>query len=134
LNLSSNKFLGQSNFVNPGIFIAGIGEEWTLTPKVKFLANLNYLMFMNTDSIKTALVTENIDREIGWDLSFGVEYRPLLTDNVRLVAGVGLLFPGAGYKDIYRTSSPGVPGFTPIAAKEVPDVLSSGFIGATLTF
>ena len=133
-DLSSNKFLGQSNFVNPGIFIAGIGEEWTLTPKVKFLANLNYLMFMNTYSIKTALVTENIDREIGWDLSFGMEYRPLLTDNIRLSAGIGLLFPGQGYKDIYRTSSPGVPGFTPVSAKDTPGMLTSGFIGATLTF
>jgi hypothetical protein len=133
-DLTSNKFLGQSNFVNPGIFIAGIGEEWILTPKLKAIANLNYLMFMNTDSIKTALVTENIDREIGWDLSFGLEFRPLLTDNIRLSAGIGLLFPGQGYKDIYRTSSPGVPGFTPNSPKETPGVLTSGFIGATLTF
>ena len=89
---------------------------------------------MDTDSIKTALVTENIDREIGWDLSFGVEYRPLLRDNIRLAAGLGLLSPGAGYKDIYRTSSPGVPGFSPQSAKDVPDILTSGFFGATLTF
>ena len=133
-DLTSNKFLGQSNFVNPGIFIAGIGEEWTVTPKMKIFANLNYLLFMDTDSIKTALVTENIDREIGWDLSFGVEYRPLLRDNIRLAAGLGLLSPGAGYKDIYRTSSPGVPGFSPQSAKDVPDILTSGFFGATLTF
>lgn len=133
-DLSSNKFLGQSNFVNPGIFIAGVGEEWTLTPKMKFFANLNYLMFMATDAIQTALVTEDIDREIGWDLSFGLEFRPLLTDNVRLAAGIGLFAPGAGFKDIYRTSSPGVPGFTPISARDVPNVLCSGFFGATLTF
>lgn len=133
-DLSSNKFLGQSNFVNPGIFIAGVGEEWTLTPKVKGFANLNYLMFMQTDAIKTALVTENIAREVGWDLSFGVEYRPLLTDNVRFLAGLGMFMPGAGFEDIYRTSSPGVSGFTPISSQDVPDVLYSGFIAATLTF
>lgn len=133
-DLSSNKFLGQSNFVNPGIFIAGLGEEWTVTPKVRFFANLNYLMFMETDAISTALVTEDIDREIGWDLSFGVEYRPLLTDNIRLAAGLGMLFPGAGFKDVYRASAPGVPGFSPLNPQDVPDVLYSGFLTATLTF
>lgn len=133
-DLSSNKFLGQSNFVNPGIFIAGIGEEWTVTPKIKLFANLNYLLFMDTDAIKTALVTEGIDREIGWDLSFGLEYRPLLTDNVRLTAGLGLLAPGAGFKDIYSTSSPGVPGFPSVSSRDVPSILCSGFFGVTLTF
>ena len=133
-DLSSNKFLGQSSFVNPGIFIAGLGEEWEVTPKVRLFANLNYLLFMETDAISTALLTDEIDREIGWDLSFGVEYRPLLTDNIRLAAGLGMLFPGAGFKDIYRTSSPGVPGFTPSNSQDVADVLYSGFLSATMTF
>jgi hypothetical protein len=133
-DLSSNKFLGQSSFVNPGIFIAGFGEEWEITPKVRLFANLNYLLFMETDAISTALVTDEIDPEIGWDLSFGVEYRPLLTDNIRLAAGIGMLFPGAGFKDIYRTSAPGVPGFTAANSQDVSDVLYSGFLSATMTF
>lgn len=133
-DLSSNKFLGQSSFVNPGIFIVGIGEEWEITPKIRAFANLNYLMFMETDAISSALVTDEIDREIGWDLSFGVQYRPYLTDNVRLVAGLGMLFPGAGLKDIYRTSSPGVTGFSPSSAQDTPDVLYSAFFSANLTF
>ena len=133
-DLSSNKFLGQSNFVNPGIFIAGLGEEWEITPKVRLIANLNYLLFMETGSISTALVTDQIDREIGWDLSFGVEYRPLLTDNIRLAAGIGMLFPGAGFKDIYRASAPGVVGFTAANSQEISDVLYSGFLSATMTF
>jgi hypothetical protein len=133
-DLSSNKFLGQSSFVNPGIFLAGVGEEWEITPKMRFFANLNYLMFMETDPISTALVTDDIDREIGWDLSFGVEYRPFLTENLRLTAGLGMLFPGAGMKDIYRKSSPGVPGFTANNTQEVPEVLYSGFFSATVTF
>ncbi len=132
--LSSNKFLGQSNFVNPGIFIAGLGEEWELTPKVKAFANLNYLMFMETDAIASALVTDEIDREIGWDLSFGVEYRPLLTDNVKLNAGVGMLFPGAGFEDIYSKTTTTVAGYTSANSKGVQDVFYSGFLSATLTF
>jgi hypothetical protein len=132
--LSSNKFLGQSNFVNPGIFIAGLGEEWELTPRLKAFANLNYLLFMNTESIATALETNEINREIGWDLSFGVEYRPLLTDNLKLNVGMGMLFPGAGFKDIYRSSSTGVAGYTPSNSQEVEDVFYSGFLSATMTF
>ena len=133
-NLRSNKFLGQSSFVNPGIFIAGIGEEWELTPKTRLFANLNYLMFMETDPISTALLTEGVDREIGWDLSMGVEHRPFLTENLKIVAGVGMLFPGAGLKDIYRTARPAVGGFTSGASGDIDGVLYSGFLGATMTF
>ena len=132
--LGSNKFLGQSNFVNPGIFIAGLGEEWELTPRVRAFANLNYLLFMNTDAIATALLTNNIDREIGWDLSFGVECRPFLTDNLKLNVGLGMLLPGAGFKDIYSTATTGVDGYTPANPQPVADVLYSGFLSATMTF
>ena len=134
-NLRSNKFLGQSNFVNPGIFIAGLGEEWEVTPKARFFANLNYLMFMETDALSTALLTNDIDREIGWDLSFGVEYRPFLTENLKLNAGIGLLFTGAAFEDIYSKTSPGVPGFTALYPDDGDgDLLYSGFITATTTF
>ncbi len=133
-DLSSNKFLGQSSFVNPGIFIAGAGEEWEITPKTKLFANLNYMLFIETDAISTALVTDGIDREIGWDLSFGVEYRPLLTDNIRLIGGIGMLLPGAGFEDIYRVSSPGVAGFSAANSQDVADVLYSGFLSANFTF
>lgn len=132
--LGSNKFLGQSNFVNPGVFIIGLGEEWELTPRTRFFANLNYLTFVNTDSISAALVTDGIAKEIGLDLSFGVETRPLLTDNIRISAGLGMLFPGEGFKDIYRSSSPGVPGFTPTSSDELDDVLFSGFLTLNMTF
>ena len=131
--LSSNKYLGQSNFVNPGIFIAGLGEEWDLTPRLRGFANLNYLLFMETNALETALVTDNISREIGWDLSFGVEYRPFLTDNLKLNAGFGMLFPGAGFKDIYNTASTGVSGYT-TNSQGLSDVLCSGFITAIMTF
>ncbi len=131
--LSSNKFLGQSNFVNPGIFIAGLGEEWDLTPRLRGFANLNYLLFMETDALETALVTDKISREIGWDLSFGVEYRPFLTDNLKLNAGFGMLFPGAGFKDIYSTASTGVAGYT-TNSQGLADVLCSGFLTAIMTF
>lgn len=133
-DLSSNKFLGQSNFVNPGIFIAGLGEEWEITPRLRGFANLNYLLFMETNAIASALVTNDIDREIGWDLSLGVEYRPFLTDNLKLNMGLGVLIPRAGYREIYSRSSTGVEGYTPDNPEDVPRMLSSGFLSATMTF
>ena len=132
--LSSNKFLGQSNFVNPGIFIAGLGEEWELTPRLRAFANLNYLLFMETDTVATALFTDEIHREIGWDLSIGVEYRPVLTDNLKLNAGVGVLFPGTGFKDIYSNAGTAVEGYTSANSPDLPDVLYSSFFSATMTF
>jgi hypothetical protein len=45
-----------------------------------------------------------------------------------------MLFPGAGFKDIYRVSSPGVPGFTSSNSQDVADVLYSGFLSANMTF
>ena len=100
---------------------------------VRGFANLNYLLFMETNALETALVTDNISREIGWDLSFGVEYRPFLTDNLKLNAGFGMLFPGAGFKDIYNTASTGVSGYT-TNSQGLSDVLCSGFITAIMTF
>jgi len=35
------------------------------------------------------------------DSGLGVQYRPLLTDNIVVFAGVGSLVPGRGFKDIY---------------------------------
>jgi hypothetical protein len=40
-----------------------------LTPKLRSFINVNYLRFDETDSIKTALLTDKVDNELGWDLT-----------------------------------------------------------------
>jgi hypothetical protein len=110
-NLRTSKTEGQANFVNPGVYIFGLGAEFELTPKLRSFLNANYLLFAETDTIKTALLTPNVRNEIGWDLSIGFQYRPFLTDNVIVSAGLGVLIPGSGYRDIYRSSTDPVPGF-----------------------
>ena len=42
-----------------------------------------------------------IDREIGTDLSSGIEYRPLLNNNVIFLVGAAVLLPASGFKAIY---------------------------------
>jgi hypothetical protein len=134
-DLRTSKTEGQANFVNPGVFIFGVGAEFDLTPKLRTFLNANYIRFVETDPIKTALLTQRVDNEVGWDLSFGFQYRPLLTDNIIISAGFGVLIPGAGYRDIYKTSTEPVPGFDRSdRAGAVDDFLYSGLIAVTFTY
>ena len=121
--------------MNPGVFIFGLGAEFDLTPKLRSFLNANYIRFVETDPIKTALFTAKVDGDVGWDLSLGFQYRPLLTDNIIVSAGFGALIPGRGYHDIYNNSGNPVPGFdTPGSTGPVDDFLYSGLIAVTFTY
>ena len=134
-SLRSSKSEGQANFVNPGVFLYGLGLELELTPKLRSFANANYIHFAETNPLETALVRTGIDSEIGVDLSLGFQYRPFLTDNVIISTGFGTLLPGQGYKDIYRRMEDPVPGFnTHGDPGKADDFLYSGLLVVTLTF
>ena len=47
-SLRSSKEQGQSNFVNPGLVLLGIGADLDLKPELRLTANLNHLRFMHT--------------------------------------------------------------------------------------
>jgi hypothetical protein len=125
-DLRTSKFAGQANFVNPGVYIFGLGTEFDLTPKLRSFLNANYILFAETDTIKTAVFADHVANEVGWDLSLGFQYRPLLTDNIIFSAGFGVLIPGQGYRDIY----------TPVTdpASAVNDFLFSGLLAVTFTY
>ena len=134
-NLRTSKGQGQANFVNPGVFIYSLGLDIDTTPKLRTFLNANYIHFAETDPLETALLTDKIRREVGWDLSIGWQYRPLLTDNVIASAGFGVLIPGSGFRDIYRRNTSPVPGYnSPNRAGEVDDFLYSGVMALTLTY
>jgi hypothetical protein len=121
--------------VNPGVLIFGLGTEFDVTPKLRTFLNANYIRLTDTAPIKTALLTSKVDNEIGWGLSLGIQYRPLLNDNIIVSAGFGTLIPGRGYRDIYKTSTDPVPGFDRTDRKgAVDDFLYSGLIAITLTY
>jgi hypothetical protein len=131
-NMRSGKTDGQANFVNPGVYIFGLGAEFELTPKLQTFLNANYILFAQTDPIETALLTSKVSNEVGWDLSLGCQYRPLHTDNIIVSAGFGVLIPGSGYNDIYRTSTDPVAGYNHNgSANSFP---YSGLIALTLTY
>lgn len=115
--LRTSKDEGQANFVNPGLFLYNIGADIDVTPKLKLITNASYLQFADTSSMELLLQDGSVHRDIGLDLSVGVEYRPLLNNNVIFVFGVGALIPGRGFRDIYTS-----------------DTLYSAFIAMTLTY
>jgi hypothetical protein len=99
--MRSSKEEGQSNFVNPGIFLANAGIDFDITPKLKGFANFNYLRFMRTESLEEVLFQAPIRHSIGEDVGIGVEYRPPLSENIVLIGGASMLQPGQGFQDIY---------------------------------
>lgn len=108
-SLRSSKIEGQANFVNPGIFIYNAGVDVEVTQRLKAVFNVNYLRFHRTEPLEYILFQPNIRREIGWDLSLGVAYRPLLINNVTLTFGAATLKPGRGFRDIYTNAAQDCP-------------------------
>lgn len=112
-NLRSNKEEGQSNFINPGIFLVNAGADFNLTPTLRAVTNVNYMRFNHTEPLETLLFQSHIDQSIGTDYGVGVVYRPKLSENIVITSGVAALTPGTGLRQIY-TSKTLVSGFTTV--------------------
>jgi hypothetical protein len=100
-DLRSSKVQGQSNFVNPGFGLYNLGFDVEITPRLKSINNCNFMWFDKTLPLETFLFQEHIHHFIGADISTGLEYRPLLSNNILLTYGFAVLLPGQGFKDIY---------------------------------
>jgi hypothetical protein len=133
-DLRKSKTEGQANFVNPGVYIFGIGAEFDLTPKLRSFLNANYILLAQTEPIQTALLTSQVSHELGEDLSLGFQYRPFLTDNIIVSAGFGVLIPGQGYRDIYGNNGSTVPGFNNNNTGDSTSFPYSGLIAVTFTY
>jgi hypothetical protein len=134
-NLRPSATESQANFVNPGLWLANLGLDLAFTPKLRGLVNANYLWFAETAPLKTALQTDQIDSEVGLDLSVGLQYRPWLSDNVALIAGLGLLVPGAGMRDIHGAPRPaaGLPAGSR-NPDDLPEVLLHSLLALRLNY
>jgi hypothetical protein len=104
-DLRSSKTQGQSNFVNPGLILINAGVDFDLTPKLKMINNYNFLWFDETPVLEQFVFQGKVHHAIGADLSMGLEYRPLLNNNVIVTMGVSTLIPAQGFKDLYNNSS-----------------------------
>lgn len=102
-DLQSNKFEGQSNFVNPGILMGGVALQAELTPKWRGQCGLNYLRFEETDVLEQYLELPTVEKEIGFEVFLGTQYRPLLTNNIIFNVGASMLEPGEGFQRMFQS-------------------------------
>ena len=134
LDLRTSKTEGQANFVNPGTLLFNVGLDADITPKLRLQFNANYIRFVDTAPLKTVLLADHIDNELGYDLSVGFTYRPTLTQNIIINAGIGVLLPGTGYREIYRSITNPPASFGNKPAGQVDSVEYSAIIAVTLTY
>lgn len=100
-SLRSSKDQGQSNFVNPGIHLFGLGADFDITPQLRLIANVSKLSFSDTSSLEVLRNQGHIDTDIGVDVSASLQYRPFMSQNIVLNASVASLRPGKGYKQLF---------------------------------
>jgi len=103
-DLRSSKTEGQSNFVNPGIFVYNLAAEAEMTPKLRTIFNLNYSHFHHTEPLSELLFQPDIRKSIGLDYGVGALFRPFLSENWIVQAGFSSLVPGSGFRDIYSSN------------------------------
>jgi hypothetical protein len=99
--LRASKEEGQSNFTNPGLWLAGVGVDLDVLPELRATVNWNYLRFDRTAVLEAARNQAPIDEEIGHDVSLSLTYRPFMSQNVVLRASYARLLPGKGWEDLY---------------------------------
>lgn len=100
-SLRSSKEQGQSNFVNPGLTLFGVGADFDITPRLRVIGNISKLDFVDTASLEVLRNQGNISTDIGIDVSAAMQYRPLMTQNIVLNASFAALLPGKGFKQLY---------------------------------
>jgi hypothetical protein len=110
-------FEGQANFVNPGILLFNAGFDAKVTPKLRSTLNVNWARFDRTEVLEALLYQAHIRHAIGLDTGLGLQYRPLLNDNIVVTGGFGALAPGGGFDAVYAGQT-----------------LFSGFVNVRLVF
>lgn len=103
-DLRSSKEEGQANYVNPGLYLAGLFFDFKLTQRLSLDINCNYLRFARTEPLELLLFQPLIHREIGWDYGLGFRWRPFLDQQVLLEVGAAGFEPGQGFKDIFSSN------------------------------
>ncbi len=100
-----NRFFDPMNFVNPGIMVLTAGCDTTVTTKVNAFVNYNYYRYMEPAAIEQAIVASggtpvSIDNDIGQDMTLGLQYRPLIINNITFNFGSTGFVQGKGFRAI----------------------------------
>lgn len=100
-SLRSSKEQGQSNFINPGLALVGVGADFDVLPELRLSTSINHLSFVETESLEVLRMDGSIDKEIGWDVSAAATYRPGFIQNFVFRLSGAALAPGDGFKDLF---------------------------------
>ncbi len=68
-SLRPSKDEGQSNFMNPGTMLAGLGLDADVLPTLRTSLNFNSVWFATTEPIEVVRQQADVGRHIGYDLS-----------------------------------------------------------------
>jgi hypothetical protein len=100
-SLRPSKEQGQSNFINPGLMLIGLGADADIYPELRLSLNWNYVRFDSTEVLEALRQQSNIDKELGHDVSLSLTWRPFMSQNVVVRSSVATLIPGKGFDDLY---------------------------------
>jgi hypothetical protein len=103
-DLRTSKDNGQSNFINPGLLLLGVGADADLKPELRLSGNVNHLNFADTSSLEFFRHQGAISTDIGWDLSAATIYRPRLSQNIVLRLSAAALIPSDGFKALFANA------------------------------
>jgi hypothetical protein len=103
-DLRSSKLEGQSNFINPGLILAGFGTDTDILPELRLSTNFNFLRAVDVQPLQFLRHQANISPNLGYDLSVAFIYRPLDTQNIIFRVSGAVLIPGSGLRTIYQTN------------------------------
>jgi hypothetical protein len=106
-SLRTSKELGQSNFLNPGTVLAGVGGDFDLLPTLRVSANVNHLWFQNTRILQVLRNEGSIPNSIGWDTSVSAIWRPNASQNLVFRLSGAVLHAGSGFRDLFAQEGGG---------------------------
>ena len=104
-SLRPSKEQGQSNFINPGIILIGLGVDLDLLPELRLSANINHLLFDEVETLERFRQQSNIDEELGQDISISLIWRPFMSQNIVARLSGAALIPGDGFDDLFGEES-----------------------------
>jgi hypothetical protein len=76
---------------------------------LRLIANLNHLRFEQAGTLEFLRVQPLGSREIGWDLSAGIQWRPFYNQNVVVNASAAILEPSGALEDLFGQGRHGRP-------------------------
>ncbi|MFN3238025.1 MAG: hypothetical protein ACE37D_13320 [Pseudomonadales bacterium] len=100
-SLRPSKEQGQSNFINPGIQMIGVGADADLLPELRLSFNWNYFRFDTTEVLEALRQQGPIDEALGHDVSLSLIYRPFMSQNIVVRLSAAGLVAEDGFDDLY---------------------------------